>query len=659
MEKSMSLHRAYSLLEVKEIGQDADHHIIRGVASTPTPDRMSDVVEPLGATFAGSVPLLWQHDASKPVGHTEFGKPTKNGIPFTARIPLIKEAGVLKDRVDEAIQSLKYKLVAAVSIGFRVLEDGIERLDSGGLRFTKTELMELSLVTIPANPEAVIESFKSMDPDRIRASLESKPIPEPAASGVVRRKTVSLRTVGAATTQPKTKGNEMNVADQIKDWEAKRAATVGAMESLMEKSIQTGETLDAEQEEQYQGLSVEVKTIDKHLSRLRDMENLLGVKAEPVAQKQVGPTIIVKNIKDKDEEFQGQNFTRRVIARVASHLSQGEFTASQFAERRWGKTNPQLVQVIKAGVSGGSSTVVDSTSWGSELAAADSRFTGDFIEYLYAQTAFDRLPLREIPANVKVKGQDGTATSYWVGESRAIPVSAQDFFDVELTYSKVAALAVISKELIFHSSPSAEMLVRDGLVNASAQRVDTTFFGTAGASGAAPAGILNGVTPIGTSGADGDGVRADIKALLAKFQEVYNASGLYWVMNPTLETGLSLMRNPLGVPEFAEMMNGNLWRFPAIVGDNVNASHLILMKPSDVYKIGDRGLEVSVSDQATIEMDNSPAGNAEAPTASSANPVSMFQTENVALKVVRPMNFAKRRASAVQYINNANYGAGS
>jgi hypothetical protein len=38
--------------------------------------------------------------------------------------------------VDEAIQSLKYKLVAAVSIGFRALKDGVERLDGGGYKFT-------------------------------------------------------------------------------------------------------------------------------------------------------------------------------------------------------------------------------------------------------------------------------------------------------------------------------------------------------------------------------------------------------------------------------------------------------------------------------------------------------------------------------------------
>lgn len=81
------------------------------------------------------MPLLWQHQSGAPVGNVTFAKPTKQGIPFVAQLPIIKEAGNLKDRVDEAIQSLKYKLVAAVSIGFRALKDGVERIEGGGYKF--------------------------------------------------------------------------------------------------------------------------------------------------------------------------------------------------------------------------------------------------------------------------------------------------------------------------------------------------------------------------------------------------------------------------------------------------------------------------------------------------------------------------------------------
>src|SRR5215471_10236200 len=101
----MKLERAYTLLEVR--GTDEEARTIEGIASTPTPDRYEDVVEPLGAKYALPMPLLWQHRSDAPVGHVEFAKPQKDGIPFKARILKTDEPGSLRDRLDEAWQSVK------------------------------------------------------------------------------------------------------------------------------------------------------------------------------------------------------------------------------------------------------------------------------------------------------------------------------------------------------------------------------------------------------------------------------------------------------------------------------------------------------------------------------------------------------------------------
>jgi len=154
----MKIERAYSLLEVKAL--DDERRTISGMATTPETDRVGDIVDPMGATYASEIPLLWQHQHDKPVGMATFGKATKNGIPFTATLPLITEAGALKDLVDMAWQSVKAKLVRGVSIGFRALEYSF--MDDGGIRFVKSEIYELSLVTIPANASATIQTIKAM-----------------------------------------------------------------------------------------------------------------------------------------------------------------------------------------------------------------------------------------------------------------------------------------------------------------------------------------------------------------------------------------------------------------------------------------------------------------------------------------------------------------
>lgn len=157
------MERAYSVLDVKDFHDEDDNFVVEGIASTPTPDRMRDIVDPMGAQFKTPMPLLWQHRHDQPVGRVTFASPTEKGIPFKAEMPRIKESGVLKDRIDEAMQSLKHRLVSAVSIGFSPIEDDYEFMENGGIKFNQWEWLELSLVTIPANSEAVITAVKSID----------------------------------------------------------------------------------------------------------------------------------------------------------------------------------------------------------------------------------------------------------------------------------------------------------------------------------------------------------------------------------------------------------------------------------------------------------------------------------------------------------------
>jgi len=87
---------------------------------------------------------------------------------------------------------VKAELVRAVSIGFRALEYAFIE-GTGGIRFTETEVMELSLVTIPANADATITAIKSIDRPLLAATgkeptAEDRPVPpsstpEPAATG--------------------------------------------------------------------------------------------------------------------------------------------------------------------------------------------------------------------------------------------------------------------------------------------------------------------------------------------------------------------------------------------------------------------------------------------------------------------------------------------
>ena len=454
------------------------------------------------------------------------------------------------------------------------------------------------------------------------------------------------------------------VSDQIRNLENTRAAKGARMHEVATKSMEEGRSMDEAEAEEFDALDDEIKTIDADLVRLRKLEQMQVRAAAPVdagtqraasASRAGAPAVIVN--REAEEKFVGQNYTRILIAKALSIWDQG-VSPSVIAQKRWGRMNPLLVDVIRANEVAGHGS--SSGEAGAELVSADNRFMGDFIEYLYAQTVYNRLGLREIPANVAIKGQDGAATGYWVGESKAIPVSKADFSTVSLTPLKVAALSVVSNELLRDSSPSAEMLVRDALVAAAAQRIDATFVSTTAASaGVSPAGILNGVSAFSSSGTDGDGLRQDIYKLYAPFIAANNASGVSFLMHPSMAKAISLMVNALGQTEFAGLnaAGGTLLGDAVITGENVTSTLLIALKASDIYRIGNMGVEVSASRDATVEMSSAPVAAADVPTGQTQNPVSMFQTESTAFKVVVPINFAKRRTTAVQYITGASYGA--
>lgn len=121
---------------------------------------MLDTINPLGATFKNPLVLLHQHRGDQPIGKVTLKKPTAKGIEFDAEIPFVQEPGPFKDRCDTAWGEISYGVVRFVSIGFRALK--YSYMENGGVEYSEIEIYELSTVSIPALPEAVISQVKSM-----------------------------------------------------------------------------------------------------------------------------------------------------------------------------------------------------------------------------------------------------------------------------------------------------------------------------------------------------------------------------------------------------------------------------------------------------------------------------------------------------------------
>lgn len=182
----MTIVRAYSQLDVKEAVEQNGRRTFKGIATTPSTDRMGDIVEPTGAEYKLPIPLLWQHDSRMPIGWVRAATVNAKGILVDCEMAVVAEAGKLKDRLDEAWQSLKSKLVGGLSIGFTPVES--TRIENTyAFRYVKWNWLELSAVTIPANADCSITAIKSADLAALRAAPGARRVVHldsvPAASG--------------------------------------------------------------------------------------------------------------------------------------------------------------------------------------------------------------------------------------------------------------------------------------------------------------------------------------------------------------------------------------------------------------------------------------------------------------------------------------------
>lgn len=654
------IQRAYSQLTVKAAVDPATgKRIIRGVASTPAPDRMGDVVLPLGAQYKLPLALLWQHNSEQPIGWITEASVTEKGISIVGEVAAFDEPGALKDFLDYAWQSIQANLVRGLSIGFHALKYAFLD-DSWGIEFQEWEWLELSAVTIPANAEATISAIKSIDTRQLAALGNEK------KSGVV---FLSKSHKSGASDHPiKSKiqeGKNMNVKEQIVDFKQRREQNLQKMQEIMKKSADEGRTLDDAEQSEYEQLESDNTAIDKHLPRLERLEKQLMTTAAPVvgdttdhaAAARIGVTVRNTHKLDKGIEFARYAMCLGV---AKGNIQQAyEIAKNRFAD------NERICNTLKAAVAAGTTT--DAT-WAGPLLEYNE-FAGDFVEFLRPQTIIGKFgvgsipALRRVPFNVHIKGQISGGEGYWVGQGMPKPVSKFDFSNVYLGFAKVANIAVLTEELMRFSNPSAEALVRDALAEALIARIDTDFVDPDKAISAnvSPASITNGVAAIHSSGTDADAVRHDIAALWAPFitSNISPTTAVY-IMTPTVALALSLMRNSLGQPEFPGITinGGTLDGIPVITSNyvttNSSGSLVVLANASDIWLADDGQVVIAASTEASLQMDSAPTNDSATPTATQV--VSMFQTDSVALRAERFINWQKRRAQAVAVLDDVKWG---
>lgn len=162
-------------LHVKDV---SDEGVFTGYGSIfGNVDRVGDVVE--AGAFAKSIArhlkegtapaLLWQHNPSEPIGVWESLEEDRKGLKGVGRFILETARG------REAYALLKAGALKGLSIGYRIIKG---EPDGNTYRLKELDVVEISLVTFPANRRAGITSVKSERMDEFARRLrDGEPMP--------------------------------------------------------------------------------------------------------------------------------------------------------------------------------------------------------------------------------------------------------------------------------------------------------------------------------------------------------------------------------------------------------------------------------------------------------------------------------------------------
>jgi HK97 family phage prohead protease len=145
----------------KAFEEDDSLHIA-GMASTNATDRVGDVIETEAWTKGGlnnylnNPVILFNHDYNQPIGRAIQLGTNDNGLQLKAKIA--KSAGHVGELIKEGV-------LGAFSVGFRV-KDAEYMAETDGYKIKDAELLEVSVVTVPANQAATFSLAKSFNSEK-------------------------------------------------------------------------------------------------------------------------------------------------------------------------------------------------------------------------------------------------------------------------------------------------------------------------------------------------------------------------------------------------------------------------------------------------------------------------------------------------------------
>jgi HK97 family phage prohead protease/HK97 family phage major capsid protein len=615
------------------------------VLSDATVDRYGDVIEPAGwmlDQFRGNPIALFNHSPNQPIGKWKNIRVEDDRL-VADFVPAAKGTS---RRTDEILSLIEQNILRATSVGFLGIES--EPIDAkrpgAGRRYTRQELLETSIVSVPANPAALqLARSLGISDDTMRVAFG-----EHAAIG--RR---DMTTTGEhAAMKPKSRATSMQQLTTSQQIEDRQSRLNAARDKLFELSQDPEHDTDIAD-----GLNAEIAEQERRLASLQATERSLALRTaqQPANAMVAAPAVNRRPLGvPSKERTPGDLFANRCVAEfvsVANRVPIERVLSERFPD------DEQTALVTRAAIAGATTTTA---GWALELVQVGQ---AEFVNSLMPNQVFPKLAAMGVSLSfgpnqgaIKIPSRATTPSigGSFVAEGSPIPVRRLGTTSITLYPHKVGGISVMSREIAAYSNPDIEALIRSAIVDDTQINIDALLLDAVAVSTTRPAGLTNGVSTLtATAGGGYAAFLGDLNKLTAPFYAANAGRNLAMMINPAQRNQLMFAPGPAGAPfgwstQFTDM-------FTVIASTSVAAGAVYMVDAADFVSVSGAP-EFEVSETATIHMeDTTPLQIATGAQGSGvlATPTqSMFQTAQIAIRMLANVNWAMRRTGMVQFIGS-------
>jgi HK97 family phage major capsid protein/HK97 family phage prohead protease len=582
------LGRQYRRVQVASDGYNADDHTVSMAVSSETPvDRYyGDEIlsHAKGAIrtnrLKGGVSLLFNHNYDALLGRTTDYKLTDGGpLTVTARFG---PSSLAQEKEAEVAAGV----LVDVSIGYIVHEWEIVEDKNGNRTYTATdwELLEASLVTVPADPTVGVgRAADAADhPVKVRSftratdePAETKPVVEPAATEGDR----ALAAGGNAGEN--TNVTEVGVpkaaraVDPVSETETStKTPTEQRTTTMAEATTTTTTTVDlaAQNQARLTGLrALHTQYPNEFNERALKAAESLDVSVDAVkgriadsiiagSQRSEVPTLGDEIADDMNERETKQYSLRNAYAYAVNQVKPGTFRdkgAEAGLEREISQTLSKRAEQRGVPGLGGSLLIPGATSrlfarqaqqralasgGGAGTATNVIEVTPEPIELLRARTAVLALGARMMTGlfgEIKLPRQTGAGTSNWLAEGSAATETDPTLDAITMSPSRLSMWNAYYRELLLQSALSVDAFLAADRMNVLARSLDTACIAGSGTA-PVPLGLLNqsGLTAVlaGTTRAANGTVTAGSGGVAPTFVDYNNMEAAIATANADIGT---------------------------------------------------------------------------------------------------------------------------